>query len=447
MLAIRLAMVLTAGGVLLAPARPPHAEPSVQEALLRAKPAVVQVVSEVLADVRLDCGDGTSRAATAVSRETGSGWIIDGSGWVVTNGHVIRSSHGASDALRASLTREAAEEACGATSPVPPGAVARARTTITPAVAVILSSGARLPATIAKYGPPVSRAEMSSRDLALLKVDASSLPSLRVSGSARVLIGDRTHVLGYPGEVLTHELLKRGAAVEAIVTTGAISGFKNDIAGNAVIQTDAAATAGNSGGPAINADGDVIGVLTFVSMGSEGAVVQGFNFIIPAADVLAFVAGTDARPGSPSKFDELWWDGLADFFRASYRNAAKKFAAADALVPNLPDVKRVLVEAQTRPTPLPWRTIAATVTSVSALLYGVLWIRRWRRNRFRIAPAEVARMLHDVGNLPLLLDVRAPAAYEQSPLRIPGSIRLDPEGPSTDGIAVEPGRVVIAYCT
>ena len=65
--------------------------------------------------------------------------------------------------------------------------------------------------------------------------------------------------------VLSHELLNASAKVEASVTNGAISSFKQDVQDQSVIQTDAPAAWGNSGGPAVNARGDIVGVLTFVS--------------------------------------------------------------------------------------------------------------------------------------------------------------------------------------
>jgi serine protease Do len=446
--------------VLVAGASPCAGALAVQEALLRAKPAVVRVVAEVAAEVQLDCGDGPRRVAPAPFRETGSGWIIDGNGWIVTNGHVVQSAHVPSDPVRTSLTQQGAETAClglalatmgaardedGARRRIRDTVVPAAKTTLVPSVTVILSNGVRLPAHISKYSPPVAATQMSSRDLALLKVVASDLPVLRAASSAKVLIGNPVHALGYPDAVLTHELLKQGSAVEATVTTGTVSGFKSDVAGHAVIQIDAPATWGNSGGPVLNADGDVIGVLTIVSMASDAPVVQGFNFIIPVADVLDFAQGTDIRATGMSKFNELWWAGLADFFQMNYRAAARKFSAADAAVPDLPDVKRMLAEARSRPTPLPWGTIATIVTSSSAALYAVLWVRRWQRNRFRISPAEIVRLMEDVDHPPLLLDVRAPAAYAQSPLKIPKAVRVNPDDPGD--VQVERDRIVVAYCT
>ena len=62
-------------------------------------------------------------------------------------------------------------------------------------------------------------------------------------------IGDPVHILGFPGVVLSHELLNQSARVEASVTNGTVSGFKMDAIGQDLMQTDAPAAHGNSGGP------------------------------------------------------------------------------------------------------------------------------------------------------------------------------------------------------
>src|SRR3989441_11488236 len=76
------------------------------------------------------------------------------------------------------------------------------------------------------------------------------MPALPPVDPARARIGDRLHIIGFPGVVLSHELLNASAKMEASVTGGAISGFKQDRANQPVIQTDASAAWGNSGGPA-----------------------------------------------------------------------------------------------------------------------------------------------------------------------------------------------------
>src|SRR3989454_3033175 len=72
--------------LLLLPAPSTAAEFSVQEALLRAKPAVALVVAEVGSEVLVTCGGrGEKVVRPAPFRETGTGWVVSPSGWMVTN--------------------------------------------------------------------------------------------------------------------------------------------------------------------------------------------------------------------------------------------------------------------------------------------------------------------------------------------------------------------------
>jgi S1-C subfamily serine protease len=444
---------------------------SVQEAVLRGKPAVALVLAEVAADVRLNCGGGETRVAPTPFRESGTAWVVDADGYLITNAHVVQPAYSPPVWVVNALAQRAVESACVplmlAKMGVEPGerpnledqlkrralesALPTARVTPDPAVYVLLSNGTRLRAQVKKYSPPVVGAEMSGRDLVLLKIDAKDLPVLPLGDSKRAQIGDAVHILGFPGVVLTHELLNQSAKMEASVTSGAISGFKQDVANNPVVQTDAPAAWGNSGGPAVNHHGEVTGVLTFVSLapGPEGSIVQGFNFIIPSAAVRDFVQGTEVKLTGTSRFNDEWHAGVGAFFGQSYRRAARHFAAADKIQPGLPDVKRMLEDAKSRPTPIPWAWVTVGVTLVSGGIYGWMWFRRWKRNRFRIAPAEVVRLLEESAEPPVVLDVRSANSYAKSPLRIPNSVHVTPHELDS-GVAVtkiEPNRTVVAYCT
>lgn len=288
---------------------------SVQEALLRAKPAVAMVVAEVGSEVTLRCGGRDVRVTPAPFRETGSGWFVAASGWMITNAHLVSPAHQPPRWLTEQQAQRAARQACPQASAQ---AAATAKVTLDPAIYVILSNGFRLPAAVAKYSPPVAGEAMSGRDLALLRLEAADMPSLELGDSAALKIGDRLHILGFPGVVVTHELLNASAKVEATVTNGSVSGFKQDVANQTVIQTDAPVAWGGSGGPAVDDRGRVVGVLTFTSNapGAEGAPVQGFNFVIPASAVQEFLRGTSAPLGEKSRFNAAWHAALGDFFAA-----------------------------------------------------------------------------------------------------------------------------------
>jgi S1-C subfamily serine protease len=427
-------------------------EPSLQEALLRAKPAVAMVISEVGSEVTLDCGDGrTQTTSPAPMRVTGTGWFIGSDGWLITNGHVVAPAYRPPASLRDDQADKAVRAACG--RPLP-AVAARARVTLQPSLFVILSNGIRLSAAVVKYSPPVAGAAMSGRDLALLRLEASDMPVLRLADSGRLQTGDRLHIIGFPGVVLTHELLNASAKVEATVTNGAVSGFKQDVANQSVIQTDASAAWGNSGGPVVNSAGDVVGVLTFVSDVEADREVQGFNFVIPSAAVKEFVAGTDVGKEGSSRFNTAWHAALAEFFDGDYATAGRHLTEANRLLPELPDVRRLTAENTEKlknppPRPFPWALVATVITVMSLALYGGMWGRRWKRNRFRIAPSEVARLIESAPTPPMIVDARDAGTYAKSPVRIPNAVHVTAQEleSGVTSLPVDAARTVVAYCT
>jgi len=445
---------------------------TVQEALLRVTPAVVLVAAEVSSEVTLDCGAGPVKITPPVFRETGTGWFIDERGWLMTNGHVVQPAYEPPRWLANQQAQRAVTTACL------PGVLKRmglqpgdapdreeaakrklldtvlptTKVNLQPRVFVVTAKG-RVEAEVKKYSPPVN--EMSGRDLALLKVPGEDYPVLGLADSKAVQTGDPVHIIGFPGVVLSHELLNQSGMIEASVTNGGVSGFKQDRNNNTVIQTDAPASWGNSGGPVVDDRGKVVGLLTFVSLapGPEGGIVQGFNFVIPSAAVTDFVRDTPVKLDGASKFNDVWYAGLRGFFTDDWTGALRRFEQADKIHPNLPDVRRMLVEAREKvknppPRPFPWFWVAIGVSLVSAGGFGGQWLHRWNRNRYRVHPSEVVRMIEG-GKSPIILDARRADQYEQLPLKIPGSVRVAPEdlAGSMAGLDLDATRPVVAYCT
>jgi S1-C subfamily serine protease len=445
-------------------------ERTLQETLLRAKPGVAIVVAEVGAKVTLRCNGVDKTVVPTPYRESATGFFVSPRGWIVTNAHVVFVAHDPPRRwLSTHLTDKAFRAECLpallAARGLAPGAkpdveetltraavasTAAERVALEPVVWVILQNGARLQARIAKYSPPLAGEAMSGRDLALLRVGVADMPTLPLGDSTRLKIGDRLSVIGFPGVVMSHELLSTSAKVQASVTHGAVSGFKQDRADQPVIQTDAAAEAGTSGGPAIDGSGSVVGVMTAVTQG-EGGAVQGFNFIIPVAVVKEFLSGTTVEPDEVSRFNTAWHGGLSAFFAARYSRAAPFFAEANRLLPNFPDVQRIgadnAARVKTQPL-LPWGKVGGVLVVLGLAGYAVLLGARRRRGRFRISPSEVARLLEGT-DPPAILDVREATAYERSPMRIPRSLRMSVQDIADGGKRpdVDPARMIVAYCT
>ncbi|PYM30273.1 MAG: hypothetical protein DMD80_04290 [Candidatus Rokuibacteriota bacterium] len=475
--AMKAALVLgLAALTLLAPAA--ASAVSIQEALLLATPAVALVTAEVRGEVTMNCGRGTVTVRPTPFVETGTGWFVDGTGYLITNAHVVDPVHRMPPWVLHELKKKAIDQACvdpvlraqGLMRGQNPNleesirreatarALATAQVTTFPQLSVLLSSGLSLKADVVKFSPPLAfdlngkPTADARRDLALLRVKEGVYPAILLRDNDPK-IGDAVHIIGFPGVVQTHELLNR--SFEASVTNGAVSGFKQDAIGQDIIQTDAAAAHGNSGGPAVGDDASLVGVMTFTTLSTSGsAIVQGFNFLIPARDVKKFLAGTPVTLGQ-SKFNDVWQAGLDALFAERYATAVRRIAEANALQPNLADVKRVFAEAERKmknppPRPFPWAWATLGVTLLSVGIYGGMFGRRWWKNRFRILPAQVIAAIES-GRNPQLVDVRTKTDFETSPLRLPGAVRLDPDavlaGQPEAEPSVERDQLIVTYDT
>ncbi len=171
------------------------------------------------------------------STATGSGFLIDTDGHMVTNNHVIEGAK---------------------------------KITVT-----LGDSDAVYDASVVGTDP--------STDLAVIKVDApeSEMKPLALGDSTDVKVGDPVVAIGNP------------FGLDRTVTTGIVSALQREISSltnyaiSNVIQTDAAINPGNSGGPLIDANGNVIGVNSQIATGSGSSTSGnvGIGFAIPSNTV------------------------------------------------------------------------------------------------------------------------------------------------------------------
>jgi S1-C subfamily serine protease len=366
------ALAIGVAAWLLALGVPPvaHAatEAELQSAVFRAKPAVVMIAVRIGGTAAVGC----SKGATAVIRpgaigELGSGSIIHPDGWIVTNGHVVQPyQEGADGAFASELLEKAVASACAAELDGLPAAAQtqriralaakpenRAGLALERTLQVHLSNGKAYPAEVKFYSPPAyvvvatttdasgnARTE-HGRDVAILKIEDKELPVVRLARHSTDLhLGQTLFVIGYPGVVVSHELLSRATQYEPSITAGRLSGFKQDIGGQRVLQTDAAIIQGNSGGPVFDDRGQVIGAATFTSLQGE-QVVQGFNFLIPVETIQEAARKAGVTPTGESMFTRLWNHGVDLYIRDLHYRAYRNMSAADRIHPGFPDVERV----------------------------------------------------------------------------------------------------------
>ena len=157
----------------------------------------------------------------------GSGFILDKSGHILTNNHVIEGANRG--------------------------------------IEVMLSNKRRYPATVVGVD--------KVHDLALLKIDAPDLQPVTLADSSGLNVGQKVYAIGNP------------FGLSGTMTRGIISSIRSIRNANGApiedaIQTDAAINPGNSGGPLLNSSGQVIGINTMIA--SNGAdQSSGIGFAIP----------------------------------------------------------------------------------------------------------------------------------------------------------------------
>jgi len=120
-----------------------------------------------------------------------------------------------------------------------------------------------------EYKAKVLGADRSS-DIAVLKIDAHSLPTVQLGDSDRLHVGDYVLAIGEP------------FGLEETATAGIVSAKGRSLPGDGYvpfIQTDAAVNPGNSGGPLFDANGNVVGINAQIYSNSGG--YQGVSFAIP----------------------------------------------------------------------------------------------------------------------------------------------------------------------
>ncbi len=343
-------------------------EPAETVVAFRSRPAVLLIGVEVGATAQVRCGPGDPVAARPNPFSwIGSGFIIHPDGWAATNGHVVRPAAEQNDQeYLPKLLEAAVAQAC---KPALDGLAGDARAAriralagdpanrsgikIEKKVQVIMGNGKRYPAEVKTYSPPAfvqvgttrdaSGAERKEygKDVAILKFEGKELPVVRLAKNThRLHVGEEMVVIGFPSVVVQHEMLSQATEFLPSVTFGRISGIRQDVGGNKVIQTDAAIIQGNSGGPVFNLAAQVIGAATFTSFQGD-QVVQGFNFLIPVETILEAAQKAGVTPQPDSAFMRLWDQGIRLYQKGRYRSAYDRIHAAGEMFPGFPVVDRV----------------------------------------------------------------------------------------------------------
>jgi S1-C subfamily serine protease len=185
------------------------------------------------------------------------------------------------------------------------------------------------------------------KDVAILKLpQGNDYPTVRVGDDKSIRVGDQVFALGYPGVATFNDLISEESISEATLTRGIISAKKNMRDGWEVLQTDAAITHGNSGGPVLNEQGEVIGLITFTSVDLERKQdIQGMNFIVPTTIVDEFIKKADINPRM-SEASTLYEEGMDLFDKGWYKKAILKFDEVKKINEVYPFIDKYLIDTK-----------------------------------------------------------------------------------------------------
>lgn len=200
-----------------------------------------------------------------------------------------------------------------------------------------------IPAKVVAQGNPIP-----GKDVAILKLqEKHTYPTIRIGDDKAMRVGDQVFVLGYPGVATFHPLLSEETISEATLTRGLVSAKKNMKDGWEVLQTDAAVTHGNSGGPVINEKGEVIGLATFGSSDDQrGQEVQGLNFIVPSTIVNELIDKSKVKP-EMSDISLAYEDAMDYFDKSRFKKALEKFKEVKNMNGSFPFIDKYIADTQT----------------------------------------------------------------------------------------------------
>jgi serine protease Do len=210
---------------------------SLRELAARVGPAVVEIATTGFTPVH-----SPGAGALARRRGTGSGVILTGDGYIVTNAHVVQGAR----RVRVLVPRPRSDD---------PGSILPPRGEVKGAVVVGWDQ---------------------ETDLAVLKVDATGLPLLELADSDDLRQGEVVLAFGSP------------LGLEQSVTFGVVSSVARQLTPEAAmiyIQTDAPINPGNSGGALVDSRGRLVGINTLIASQSGGS--EGVGFAAPSNIVRA----------------------------------------------------------------------------------------------------------------------------------------------------------------
>lgn len=353
-------------------------DPEIQ-VVARNQPGVVRIASAYCPDFELKLGTVTKSFSGGCAASFGSGFIVTSDGYVGTNGHVVRSTvfEVLSDSIAtgnqpiienyldflaevriisqatantyasraAAGDKDALRTILGSLNDSELDAVQARETRQNGVYAVQLANDAvrfdpkdlknfNFGSSIVEaqlvdsdYDPYADIAKDGFRDsdVALLKLETPNQYPFNILGSIQGLNqGSKLTVIGFPGAA-ENELVSKEESVPSVIE-GRVSAIRTaNGTDNKLIQSDVPIAKGNSGGPAYNDKGEVVGIATYGLTDKESGGAN-FNYMRDIADLKLLAQKNSINlPATTEGVGKLWESGLEKFSQAYYSSAIVDF--------------------------------------------------------------------------------------------------------------------------
>lgn len=268
-------------------------------------------------------------------------------------------------------------------------------------------------------------------DVALLKMDISSAPALSLADSNSIAQNQKITLIGFPGDA-DNELVKTDT-LSTSVTDGAISSIRDASGkGGKLFQTDADASHGNSGGPAITDTGSVFGLLTYryTAPGSGNAAKSYIRDIKEFKDLVS--AKSISLSGNNST-QIAWQNGLILFSQNRFSKALKEFNKVKDAYPAQRLVASYITQSNdgikqgkdVKDFPIVFLIVGGIVGLGGVATAAILILRHRKSHQMYKATQPGAQQSVVVGYQP------SPAAAVTTPLPPPAPISSIPAQPQT----------------
>ena len=409
-LAVSLFALIALPGAALAQTATPAGPPPIQKAVALASPAVVFIDTSASIKVQLTyqkstnvSGLGHVNQTYKIDYGTGSGFVVNPNGVVVTASHVVEPDQ---QSLQNYAANKLILEGLKYTYPnsnsspfeqynLPVSAynvvlhqcykAIDCKFDITPIVTVYTASD------VAQSTLPQGHAAriltstgFENTDVAILQMEGSNLPTVPLADTANNLqSGDNVVALGYPGS--STQSLQTGVTVPTKVF-GKVSNIRTE-GTSKLVEIDANIEPGESGGPAVDSSGKVVGLVSFTLLQSSGAA--GAKYLRTVDDIKTALgqAGVTAQRGPT---DAAFEKGMEYFWAHHYTAAVPELQKATQLYNGFPLASDYLAQAQAKKgtaadVPLdtgssfPWWILIVAAVVLVIIVVAVVLTRRGKK--------------------------------------------------------------------